>query len=113
MKKLIAITLLTLSLLSINCDRQKALDRVIADPQMKSYLLGEMLKSEGTKAQLTDSIFADTMITGRYLDKLISDENGRADLLNKMLRADPTGDWIIKKLSEDPNLAAKMRQLPK
>ncbi len=113
MKKLIAITILALAMFAISCDRQKALDRVMADPQMKNYLMGEMLKNETTKAQLTDSIFADTMITSRYLDKLISDENARTDLFNRMLRVDPTGDWLIRKLSENPDIKTKMRQLPK
>lgn len=113
MKKVVAITILVLGVMSVSCDRQKALDRVLSDPQMKTYIMGEMLKNEQTKAQLADSIFADKQITDSYLNDLVANENSRTDLLNRCLRADTTGDWIIGKLAENPNLAAKMRQIPK
>jgi hypothetical protein len=113
MKKVIAITLLTVGLLAISCDRQKALDRILADPQMKSYMLSEMLKNEETKAQLADSIFADKVLTDQYLTKLVADEGARTDLFNRCLQADTSGNWIISKLAEDPNLKAKMKEASK
>jgi hypothetical protein len=112
-KKAIAITLLAVGLLAVSCNRQKALDRIMADPQMKSYIMGEMLKSETTKAQLADSIFADRTITDQYINKLVANEYTRTDLFNRCLRNDPTGDWIIGKLAEDPNLKAKMKEMSK
>ena len=113
MKKILAMAILAMGMLAISCDKQKALDTIMNDPQMKSYIMGEMLKSETTKAVLADSIFADRQIADNYLNKLISNEYSRADVLSRILRADPTGNWIITKLAEDPNLAAKMRALPK
>jgi hypothetical protein len=112
-KKVITIGILALAVLAVSCDRQKALNRIVEDPQMKSYILGEMLKNGDTKAQLADSIFADKAITDMYLEKLISDENARADLLDRIIRNDTSGAWIIGKLAQDSTLASKMRQLPK
>jgi hypothetical protein len=112
-KKVITIAILALGLLAISCDRQKALNRIMEDPQMKNYILGEMLKNGDTKAQLADSIFADEAITDMYLEKLISNDNARADLLNRMLRSDTSEAWIIGQLSADSSIVAKMRKLPK
>jgi len=112
-KKAIAITLMALGLLAVSCNRQKALDRIMADPQMKSYIMGEMLKSETTKAQLADSIFADRAITDQYIDRLVANEYTRTDLFNRCLRNDSTGSWIIGKLAEDPVRKAKMKEMSK
>ena len=112
-KKIVAIAILAVGVLAISCDRQKALDKIMADPQMKSYIMGEMLKNPVTKAQLADSIMADRQLTDTYLNKLVSNEYARADLLSRVLRVDPTGAWIIGKLAEDPTLKSKMKEASK
>jgi hypothetical protein len=112
-KKVLVIAVLTLGTLLIACDKQKALDRILADPQMKSYILTEVMKSEQTRAQLADSIFADKTMTDRYLNQLVANEYARSDLFSRILKADPTGNWIISKLAEDPNLKSAMRQASK
>jgi hypothetical protein len=112
-KKIILIVILLSIAFGFACSRQKALDRIMADPQMKAYILSEAMKTETTKAQLADSIFADKNITGKYISQLVANEYSRNDLLNRMLQSDPNGDWIIGRLAENPTLKEKMRALPK
>jgi hypothetical protein len=112
-KKIVALAILAIGILAVSCDRQKALDKIMADPQMKSYLMGEMLKSESTKAQLADSIFADRQIMDGYLNNLVSNEVTRTDLLNRIIKADTTGNWIFDKLSADPDFAARIKPAKK
>jgi hypothetical protein len=112
-KKILLIVILLSIAFGFACSRQKALDRIMADPQMKAYILSEAMKTEITKAQLADSIFADKNITNKYISQLIANEYSRNDLLNRMLKADSNGVWIIGKLAENPILREKMRGLPK
>lgn len=114
MKKGLVIVILMMGAIIVGCSKQRALDSILADPQMKSYLVSEMLKSEETRAQIADSLFADMTLTDRYLDRLISNDFTRSDLLNRMLKADTTGgDWIVGKLAEDSNIKSKMKQASK
>ena len=46
MKKHIFIAVMGLGLLIVACDKQRALDKILADPQMKTYIMGEIMKSE-------------------------------------------------------------------
>ena len=113
MRRIIAVAILALTALGISCSRQKALDTIMADPQMKTYIMGEMLKNEATKAVLADSIFADKAIVDKYLDGLTTNEISRSDLLNRMLKADPSGAWIVNRLAEDPGIKAAMKAASK
>jgi hypothetical protein len=108
-KKIVALTILAVGILAIGCDRQKALDKIMADPQMKSYIMGQMLKNETIKAQLADSVFADQQIMNAYLNKLAANEITRTDLLNRILQADTSGTWIFDKLSADPDFAVRIK----
>jgi hypothetical protein len=108
-KKVIALTILAIGVLAVSCDRQKALDKIMADPQMKTYIMGELLQSEATKAQLADSVFADRQIMDSYLNNLVSNEITRTDLLNRIIKTDTTGNWIFDKLSADPDFAARIK----
>jgi hypothetical protein len=105
--------ILIVGVVAFGCSKQKALDRILADPQMKSYILAEAMKNVQTRAALADSIFADRALTDAFINKLITNEYTRSDLVNRCLKVDPTGDWIINKLAEDPNLKAKMKEVSK
>lgn len=113
MKRTILITVLAFGTIVVACSRQKALDRILADPQMKSYLLSEMLKSQPIRAELADSIFADNTIVNKYLDGLVGNDISRDDLLNRMLRVDPSGEWIVNKLVQNDNIKQYMKKVTK
>jgi hypothetical protein len=110
-KEIVLIAILVSGTLLIGCDKQKALDSIMADPQMKSYILNQMLADETTRAVLADSILADLEITGVYLDGLAENEISRNDLLKRILAVDSTGEWITGKLAEDPDMKRQMRKV--
>ncbi len=113
MKKLIVITVLGIGLMIVACDKQRALDKILADPQMKSYLMGEIMKSEQTRAQIADSLFADPVLTSAYLNGLVQNEFTREDLLRRIMQADTSGQWIVSILAEEPRFKDKMKQVSK
>lgn len=110
MKKIVLIAVLVSGTLLIGCDKQKALDSIMADPQMKSYILNQMLADETTRAVMADSILADMEVTDAYLDGLAENEIARNDLLKRILAVDSTGEWITAKLAEDPDMKRQMRR---
>ncbi len=112
-KKIVLIAILALGTFIVGCDKQKALDSILADPQMKSHILQQMLANETSRAEMADSILADTLITDVYLNGLAENEISRNELLERMLAVDSTGEWITNKLAEDPDLKRQMRKVAK
>jgi hypothetical protein len=113
-KRILVVALILLvALMVFGCSKQRALDRLLADPQAKSYILSEAMKNEQTRAALADSIFADRAMTDRFLNGLVANEYSRSDLISRMLKIDPTGQWIIDKLAEDATIKARMKEASK
>lgn len=108
MKKVVLIAILALGTFFVGCDKQKALDSILADPQMKSHILQQMLADETSRAEMADSILADMEITDAYLDGLVENEVSRNDLLKRILAVDSTGEWITAKLAENPDIKRQM-----
>ena len=112
-KKVVLIAILTLGTFLVSCDKQKALDSIMADPQMKSHILQQMLVDETSRAEMADSILADTEITDAYLDGLAENDASRNDLLERILAVDSTGEWITARLAENPDIKRQMRKVAK
>ncbi len=112
-KKVVLIAILALGTFLVACDKQKALDSILADPQMKSHILQQILADETSRAELADSILADTLITDVYLNGLVENEVSRGELLERILVVDSTGEWITAWLAEDPDLKRQMRKASK
>lgn len=112
-KKVVLIAILALGTFLVACDKQKALDSILADPQMKSHILQQMLADETSRAEMADSILADTLITDVYLNGLVENEVSRGGLLERILVVDSTGEWITAWLAEDPDLKRQMRKASK
>jgi hypothetical protein len=108
-KKYVLIAVLIVGAIFVACDKQKALDGILADPQMKGYIMQQILADETTRAELADSILADKEITNAYLDGLAENEVSRNELLDKILAVDSTGEWITAKLAENPDMKQQMR----
>jgi hypothetical protein len=109
-KKLIVLAVMGIGLMAIACDKQKALDRILADPQMKSYIMTEIMKSEQTRAQIADSLFADKAVTDAYISRQIQNEYTREDLLRRIMAVDTSGQWIVTRLAEEPRFKDAMKQ---
>lgn len=111
MKRAVLIALAALLTIVAGCDKQKALDSIMADQQMRSYLMQQMLADEATRAEMADSILNDKTITEAYIAGLVENEISRTDLLDRMIASDSTGEWIVGRLAENPDMKAAMKKV--
>lgn len=109
MKKIFLIAAILIGITVIGCSKQNALETIIQDPDARIDLINKLLSYENVRAELADSIFADSEILMARLDGFAADENMRGMLLGHLLAADTTGEWIIAKLVENPDMKKKMR----
>jgi hypothetical protein len=112
-RKFFVIVILGIGLLTSACDKQRALDKILADPQMKTYIMAEIMENEQTRAQIADTLFADPQITNAYLDRLVMNEYTREDLLRRIMQADTSGQWTVSRLAEQTRFKELMRQASK
>jgi len=112
-KRIVLIAIPALLTIMVSCNRQKALDRIIADPQMRSYLLQQMLADQTSRAEMADSILNDNKITDAYVKGLVDNEISRDALLQKFIAIDTTGTWIVGKLSENPEVMKEIKKAAK
>jgi hypothetical protein len=109
-KKTVLILIVIVGLALIGCSKESALDKIIQeDPEYRANILGKLLAHDDTRAELADTIFADQEIFSARMDSMAQNENNREMLLHHILAADTTGEWILGKLAEDPDMKQKMR----
>lgn len=109
-KRTVLIAVLILGLALIACDKQSALDKIIKeDPEYRANIMGKLLAYEDTRYELADTIFADEQILAARMESMCQNERSREMLLRYVLAADSTGEWIIGKLAENPDIKQKMR----
>ncbi|MEE9554099.1 MAG: hypothetical protein V3W18_07340 [candidate division Zixibacteria bacterium] len=113
MKRVVLIAVLALLTIIVGCDKQKALDSILADPQMRSHLLHQMLSDETSRAEMADSILNDVTITDVYLSGLAENELSRIDLLERLIAVDSTGEWTVGKLAENAEIKKVMKKASK
>jgi len=109
-KRFVLVAALGLMTVIIGCDKQKALDSIMADSQMRSYIMQQMLSDETSRAEMADSILNDATITNTYLDSLVANEMTRGNLVDRIIAVDSTGQWITAKLAENPEIKKEMRK---
>ena len=109
MRKLFLVTVILVGILVAGCGKQSALETILQDPGARSHLMGQLLAFEDTRAEVADSIFADNELITARLSGYSEDELKREVLLGHILAADSTGEWIIAKLVENPDMKKKMR----
>ena len=112
-KRIILIAIPALFIITMSCNKQRALDRIMADPQMRSYLLQQMLTDQTTRAEMADSIMNDSKVTDAFVKGLVDNEASRDVLLQKMIASDPTGVWIVGKLSENADILKEIKKAAK
>jgi len=103
-KRVVLIAILAILTVVVACDKQKALDSIMADPQMRSYLLQQMLADEASRAEMADSILNDSNITSAYLSGLVENEFSRNNLVERIIAVDSTGEWIMARLAQYPDI---------
>jgi hypothetical protein len=110
-KKKVLILIVIMGLALIGCSNESALDKIIQeDPEYRANILGKLLAHDDTRADLADTIFADQEIFMTRMDNMCQDERSREMLLQHILAADSTGEWIIGKLAENPDIKQKMQR---
>jgi hypothetical protein len=109
-KKTVLFLIVILALSLFGCSKESALDRIIQeDPEYRANILGKLLSYEDTRQELADTIFADQEIFPARIDSMCQVERSREMLLQHILAADSTGEWIVGKLAENPDIKQKMR----
>jgi hypothetical protein len=109
-KKTVLILIVIVGVALVGCSKESALDKIIQeDPGYRSSIMGKLLSYDDTRAELADSIFSDQELFAARIDTLCQDERTREGLLDYILAADTTGEWIVGKLAENPDIKQKMR----
>lgn len=110
MKKTVLLSVLILGMAFIACDSRSALDKIIQeDPEYRAYIMGRLLSYDDTRSALADTIFADEELFSARMDSMCQVDRSREMLLRHILAADTTGEWIVGKLAENPDIKQKMR----
>ncbi|UCE65182.1 MAG: hypothetical protein JSU85_09905 [Candidatus Zixiibacteriota bacterium] len=112
MKKTVLILVLISGLALAGCDSRSALDKIIQeDPEYRAYIMGELLSYEDIRAVLADTVFADEELFSSRIDSMCQVDRSRETLLQHILAADTTGEWIVGKLAENPDIKQVMRRV--
>ena len=113
MRKILTLLILTLivAVLFVNCDKRKAIDQILENPEMKSYLMGKMLEDETIKADITNRFFADTIWVSSTMNRLSDQIDNRQIIFEKFLEYEGMSDMMLEKMAEDPELKKKMKAI--
>jgi len=95
----------------VGCDQQKALDQILQKPEMKTYLMTQMMKDEGVKAEITTQILTDSAWVANIVAEYSKTMANREIMLNAMLEYPGMGQIMLSKMSEDPELKAAMKEI--
>ena len=104
MKKILTCSLILsfLALLVIfsSCSREKAMEQLMADPQMSQLVMQKIWESPETKAQLVQMVMNDPESMNQLRESLVADSTKAAQMLDMMLaNEDLTG--MIKEKTAD------------
>jgi hypothetical protein len=115
LKKTLIITLIIAAITAFlsGCDQQKAIDQILENPQMKSYLMGKMMEDEAIKADITNQLMADTAWVSSIVGQLAEQHNDRILMFEKLLEHEGMGEIMLEKMAEDPALKTKIKDIAK
>ncbi len=115
MKKTLIFTLIIAAIgaFIIGCDQQKAIDQILENPQMKSYLMGKMMEDEAIKADITNQLMADSAWVNSIIVRLTDQQNTRTIMFENLLTHEGMGDMMLEKMAEDPALKTKIKEIAK
>ena len=115
MKKTLIFTLIIAAAAAFlsGCDQQKAIDQILENPQMKSYLMGKMMEDEAIKADITNQLMADSVWVNSIVVRLTDQHGNRIMMFEKLLEHEGMGDMMLEKMAEDSALKAKMKDIGK
>jgi hypothetical protein len=93
------------------CDRQKALDQILSNPETKAYLMSRMMEDEQIKSDMADQLLADTAWVKTIIDRLGEQAANRDLMLTELLSHDGMGEIMLEKMAENQDLKNKMKEI--
>lgn len=107
MKKGIAVlallVLLGSFLFTSSCDQEKAIDTMMANPEIAERITQKMMENPEFKEKMMWVIMADTSMMGMMMDSLVTDHPMMDKMFGKMMM----DDWCKEQIS------AKAREIPR
>ena len=112
-KKAVVFLVLTLVVgaFFIGCDQQKALDQVLQNPEMKTYMMTKMMEDAAIKDEITNQLLADTAWVNSIVGRLAEQMSNREMMMNTLLAHEGMGMIMLEKMSEDAQLKEKMKEI--
>jgi hypothetical protein len=96
----LALACLVTFLIFVNCSREKAMEQLMADPQMSQLIMQKIWETPETKAQLVQMVMDDPESMNELKQSLVADSTKAAMMLNLML-ADENLEGMIKEKTAD------------
>ena len=114
-KKAVVFVILVLAVGAVmtGCDQQKALDQILQNPEMKAYMMTKMMGDAAIKEEITTQLLADTAWVSEIVTKLADQMSNREMMMNTLLSHEGMGEMMLEKMSEDPQLKDKMKEIGK
>ncbi len=95
----------------VGCDQQKALDQILDNPEMKTYLMTQMMTDEGVKAEITTQVLADSAWVAQIVNEYSKTMANREIMMNTLLEFPGMGEIMLSKMAEDDNLKKSMKEI--
>jgi hypothetical protein len=96
----IAFACLVTFLIFVSCSREKAMEQLMADPEMSQLIMQKIWETPETKAQLVQMVMDDPESMNELKQSLVADSTKAAMMLNLML-ANENLEGMIKEKTAD------------
>lgn len=112
-KKTVFLVILTMAIsaIIIGCDQQKALDQILEKPEMKQYLMTQMMSDQSVKDGITAEILADSVWVSQIVTEYGKTMANREQMLNTLLQYPGMGEIMLSKMAEDETLRKAMKDI--
>ncbi len=91
---------LALFLLLASCSREKAMEQLMADPQMSKLIMQKIWEAPETKEQLVQMVMNDPESMNKLKESLVADSAKAAQMLDLMLANEQLKDMIKEKTAD-------------
>jgi len=104
MKKIVIFSLIFVCLVSLviftSCSREKAMEQLMADPQMSQMIMQKIWESPETKEQLVQMVMDDPESMNKLRESIVADSTKAAQMLDMMLANEDLGGIIKEKTAD-------------
>ena len=91
---LVGLAIIFLSILALsNCSQQKAIDTMMANPEMSAMLIQKIMDTPELKVKMTGMMISDTAFVAHMMATIIGDHSMMDQMMEKMM-----GDGYCKQL---------------